>query len=204
MAPLLPLRHGPTLCKDRHTRGIDVSAASPVTPLPEGTLAHRAEGESLPGIGCAVVTVSDSRTVTTDESGALLQRLLTAAGHRVVDHALLRNDEDAVRTHVRMLIGRADVDAVFLTGGTGLGSRDRTVEAVRPLLDKELPGFGELFRMVSFQEQVGAAAMLSRAVAGGVNGRLVVSMPGSKAAVELALTRILLPELRHAIRELRR
>ncbi len=133
-----------------------------------------------------------------------MKRLLSAAGHRVADHSLLRNDEDAVRTHVRMLIDRADVDAVFLTGGTGLGSRDRTVEAVRPLLDKELPGFGELFRLVSFQEQVGAAAMLSRAVAGGVNGRLVVSMPGSKAAVELALTRILLPELRHAIRELRR
>ena len=89
-------------------------------------------------------------------------------------------------------------------GGTGLGSRDRTVEAVRPLLEKELPGFGEIFRVVSFHEQVGTAAILSRAVAGGVRGRLVVSMPGSKAAVELALTRVLLPELRHAIRELRR
>ena len=92
----------------------------------------------------------------------------------------------------------------LVTGGTGLGSRDRTVEAVRPLLEKELPGFGEIFRVVSFQEEVGTAAILSRAVAGGVRGRLVVSMPGSKAAVELALTRVLLPELRHAIRELRR
>jgi len=96
------------------------------------------------------------------------------------------------------------VDAVLLTGGTGLGSRDRTVEAIRPLLEKELPGFGELFRVVSFQEQVGAAAILSRALAGGAKGKLVASMPGSRAAVELALTRILLPELRHAIRELRR
>ena len=90
------------------------------------------------------------------------------------------------------------------TGGTGLGSRDRTVEAITPLIDKEMPGFGELFRMVSFTDQVGTAAILSRALAGGVNGKLVVSMPGSKAAVELALTRVLLPELRHVMRELRR
>jgi molybdenum cofactor biosynthesis protein B len=175
-----------------------------MTQLPEGTRAHRAEGDALPAIRCAVVTVSDSRTVDTDESGALMKRLLEGAGHSVADYALLRNDEPRVRDHTRLLLARADVDAVLLTGGTGLGSRDRTVEAVRPLLDKELPGFGELFRVVSFQEQIGAAAILSRAVAGGANGKLVVSMPGSRAAVELALTRILLPELRHAIRELRR
>ena len=172
--------------------------------LPEGTRGHRAEGEALPAIRCAVVTVSDSRTVATDESGAVIKRLLEAAGHHVADYTLLANDEPHVRDHVRALLARDDIDAVLLTGGTGLGSRDRTVEAVRPLLDKELPGFGELFRMVSFQEQVGAAAILSRALAGGSAGRLVVSMPGSRAAVELALTRILLPELRHAIRELRR
>ena len=99
-----------------------------------------------------------------------------------------------MRGHVRTLVARHDIDAVLITGGTGLGGKDRTVEAVRSLLEKELPGFGEIFRMMSFQEQVGAAAILSRAVAGSANGRLVVSMPGSKAAVELALTRILLPE----------
>jgi len=175
-----------------------------LTTVPEGTGAHRAEGEKLAAIGCAVVTVSDTRTEATDESGALMRRLIEGAGHRVADYALLKNDETRVREHVRALLGRADVDAVLLTGGTGLGSRDRTVEAVRGLLDKELPGFGEIFRVVSFQEQVGTAAILSRAVAGGAAGKLVVSMPGSKAAVELALTRVLLPELRHAIRELRR
>lgn len=173
-------------------------------PLPEGTRAHRAEGDALAALRCVVVTVSDSRTMETDESGTLMCRLLEGAGHVIADYALLKNDEPAVRAHVRTLLARADVDAVLLTGGTGLGSRDRTVEAVRPLLEKELPGFGELFRVVSFQEQIGAAAILSRAVAGGAHGKLVVSMPGSKAAVELALTRILLPELRHAIRELRR
>ena len=148
--------------------------------------------------------MSDSRTEATDESGALMRSLLEGAGHRVVDYQLLKNDEPAVREHVRALVARTDVDAVLLTGGTGLGSRDRTVEAVRPLLEKELPGFGELFRVISFQDQVGTAAILTRALAGGVQGKLIVSMPGSKAAVELALTRVLLPELRHAIRELRR
>ncbi len=168
------------------------------------TESHRREAGAASPLSCALLTVSDSRTEADDESGALMRRLVEAAGHRVCDYALLRNDESAVREHVRGLAGRDDVDAVLITGGTGLGSRDRTVEAVRPLFDKEMPGFGEIFRMVSFTEQVGTAAILSRAVAGVVNGTLVASMPGSKAAVELALTRVLLPELRHAIRELRR
>jgi molybdenum cofactor biosynthesis protein B len=174
------------------------------SPVPDGTRTHRSEGDARPPVRCAIVTVSDSRTAATDVSGPLMLRLLTEAGHVVVDQALLRNEETNVRSHVEAQLARADVDAVFLSGGTGLGSRDRTVEAVRPLLDKELPGFGELFRVISFQEQVGTAAILSRAVAGGAKGKLVVSMPGSAAAVELALTRILLPELRHALRELSR
>ena len=101
-------------------------------------------------------------------------------------------------------MGRDDVDAVFCTGGTGLGSRDRTVDVVRPMLDRELPGFGELFRMLSYLEQIGAAAMLSRAFAGAARGKFVVVLPGSQAAVELAMTRLLVPELKHALRELRR
>ncbi len=173
-------------------------------PLPEGTRAHRADSETRAPVRCAIVTVSDSRTLDTDESGALMRRLLESAGYAVVGYELLKNDEAAVRAHVVATLARTDVDAILLTGGTGLGSRDRTVEAVRPLLDKELPGFGELFRMLSFQEQVGTAAILSRAVAGGAGGKFVASMPGSKAAVELALTRILIPELRHALRELSR
>lgn len=172
--------------------------------MSRSTASHRSEADSGAPIRCAVVTVSDSRTEATDESGRLMQRLIAAAGHAVTAYALLKNDEEAVRAQVAGLVARADVDAVLITGGTGLGSRDRTVEAVRPLFEKELPGFGEIFRIVSFNEQVGTAAILSRAVAGSVSAKLVVSMPGSKAAVELALTRVLLPELRHAIRELRR
>jgi len=172
--------------------------------LPPGTASHRAEGDALVSLRCAVLTVTDTRAIATDESGAAIKRLVTGAGHAIADYAILPNDEARVRGHVRALLARGDVDAILITGGTGLGSKDRTVEAVRPLLQKELPGFGELFRLVSFQEQIGAAAILSRALAGSANGKLVVSMPGSKAAVELALTRIILPELRHAIRELRR
>ena len=171
---------------------------------PPGTASHRAEGDALEAVRCAVVTVSDSRTVETDESGALIKQLLTVAGYAVADYALLPNMEARVRGHVRTLVARADVDVVLLTGGTGLGSRDRTVEAVRELFDKELPGFGELFRMLSFHQQIGAAAILSRAVAGASGGTLIVSMPGSRAAVDLAMTHILLPEMRHAVRELRR
>ena len=172
--------------------------------LPSGTSSHRAEGDALPPVRCAILTVTDTRTVDNDESGAAIKRLVEAAGHYVADYALLPNNEARVRGQVRGFVARNDIDIVLITGGTGLGSKDRTVEAVRSMIEKELPGFGELFRMVSFHEQVGTAAILSRAVAGSANGKLVVSMPGSKAAVELALTRILLPELRHAIRELRR
>ena len=170
----------------------------------ESTAGHRAEAAKRAAINCATLTVSDSRTEETDESGKVMRRLIEEAGHKVTAYSLMKNDEPAVRGHVQALLAREDVDAVLITGGTGLGSRDRTVEAVTPLFDKAMPGFGEIFRMVSFTDQVGTAAILSRAVAGGVNGKLVVSMPGSKAAVELALTRVLLPELRHVIRELKR
>jgi molybdenum cofactor biosynthesis protein B len=172
--------------------------------LPPGTAEHRREGETLPPLACAIVTVSDSRTEATDESGALIRRLVEQAAHRVCDYSLLPNDDGRIRLHVEGLLAREEVDAVLLTGGTGLGSRDRTVDVIRPMLDKELPGFGEIFRVLSFQEQIGAAAILSRAIAGGARGKFIVSMPGSRAAVELALTRIVLPEIRHAIRELRR
>jgi molybdenum cofactor biosynthesis protein B len=172
--------------------------------IPPGTATHRMEGDALSALRCAIVTVTDTRTIDDDESGAAIKRLIEAAGHRMADYTLLPNNEARVRGQVRGLIARNDIDVVLITGGTGLGSKDRTVEAVRSVIEKELPGFGELFRMVSFQEQVGTAAILSRAVAGSANGKLIVSMPGSKAAVELALTRILLPELRHAVRELRR
>ena len=172
--------------------------------IPEGTRTHREEARRITTLRLAVLTVSDSRTMETDESGAVLRDRMTSAGHTVVEQELLPNDEARVRALVQEWTARDDLDAVLITGGTGLGSRDRTIEAVRPLLDKELPGFGEIFRVVSYQEQVGAAAMLSRATAGSVRGRIVVSLPGSKAAVTLAVEKLLIPELAHAVREVRR
>jgi molybdopterin adenylyltransferase len=172
--------------------------------LPTGTTEHRAAAAAKAPINVAIVIVSDSRTVDTDESGPLAQRLIEAASHHVVDRILLPNVEAEVRAYVETLLARDDVNVVLLSGGTGLGRKDRTVEAVRPLVEKELPGFGEIFRMISYQEQIGTAAILTRAFAGAVNGKLIVSLPGSKAAVDLALTKVLLPELKHLMHELTR
>lgn len=172
--------------------------------VPEGTQAHRTEAKRFTAMRCAVLTVSDSRTEATDESGRYLREALTGAGHAVAAHGLLPNDETRVRAQLGDWLGRDDLDTIVITGGTGLGSRDRTIEVVRPLLEKEMPGFGELFRMLSYQEQVGTASILSRATAGSARGKLVISLPGSRAACELAMTRIILPEGAHALRELRR
>jgi molybdenum cofactor biosynthesis protein B len=175
-----------------------------VSGTPEGTAAHRAEATRLGALACGVLTVSDSRTAETDESGPLARRLLEAAGHRIAVHTLLKNDEAAVRALVQQWLARGDLQAIIITGGTGLGSKDRTIEAVRPLFEKEIPGFGELFRLFSYQDQIGTTAILSRAAAGSARGAVIVSLPGSRAAVELALTRILVPELPHLLREISR
>lgn len=172
--------------------------------LPEGTRAHRQDAKRFTHIRAAVLTVSDSRTVQTDESGPLIRTLLEEKGHEIVIADLLPNDEPRVRAVVSDWLGRDDLDAIIITGGTGLGSRDRSVEAVRPLIEKEIPGFGELFRLFSHQDQVGTSAILSRAFAGSAKRKLVVVLPGSRAAVELALQRILLSEIPHLMREIRR
>src|SRR5262245_42541834 len=157
---------------------------------------HRQQGP--PAVPCAVVTVSDTRTRRTDRSGDALCAALTRAGHPVVERRILPDDPRAVAACVRTLARRGGrARAVILTGGTGLAPRDRTFEAVSRLLEKRIDGFGELFRMLSYR-QIGAAAMLSRAVAGTYRGRLLFSLPGSEAAVRLALRRLILPELSHA------
>jgi molybdenum cofactor biosynthesis protein B len=151
-------------------------------------------------VGCFVLTVSDTKTPETDTSGALIRELLTAAGHQVAGGRIVRDEPAEVARIVREACARDDVQAVILTGGTGITSRDSTYEAVEALLDKRLPGFGELFRMLSFQE-IGAAAMLSRAQMGLHARRIVVSLPGSPNACRLALEKLLIPELGHLLRE---
>jgi molybdenum cofactor biosynthesis protein B len=162
---------------------------------------HRAAAPAT--VACAVVTVSDTRTEATDRSGDAIAARLEAAGHRVAIRHLVRDDADAIRLLLESHLASGGVDAIITTGGTGITSRDGTFEVVSDLIERPLPGFGELFRMLSF-EQVGAAAMLSRACAG-IAGRLVIfTLPGSEAAVTLAMDRLIVPELSHVIRELRR
>jgi len=163
---------------------------------------HRAKAPATPP-RLFVVTVSDSRTRATDAGGDLAASLITGAGFTLEGRALVPDDEDRIRAEVRALLAAETADAVLLTGGTGISPRDRTVEAVLPLLDRRLDGYGELFRMLSFAE-VGAAAMLSRAAAGVAGRTALFTMPGSPAGVRLALERLILPELRHLLAELRR
>jgi molybdopterin adenylyltransferase len=154
-------------------------------------------------VACYVLTVSDTKTPETDTSGAVIRELLTAAGHRVAGSSIVRDEPAEVARLVKAACADLAVHAVILTGGTGITSRDSTFEAVEALLDKRLPGFGELFRMLSFAE-VGAAAMLSRAQMGIHARRIVVSLPGSPNACRLALEKLLIPELGHLLREVSR
>ncbi|MFH1268202.1 MAG: MogA/MoaB family molybdenum cofactor biosynthesis protein [Planctomycetota bacterium] len=162
---------------------------------------HRAEAPK--SVRCAVVTVSDSRTLQTDTGGQTAVELLEGAGHQVVHREIIPDDAERMGGLLSTLRDRVDVDAVLLTGGTGLGSRDQTYETVGALLTKPLPGYGELFRMLSYEE-IGAAAMLSRAVGGLIGRTVVLTMPGSPAAVRLAIEKLVLPELGHLVREARR
>ncbi|HEX7085113.1 MAG TPA: MogA/MoaB family molybdenum cofactor biosynthesis protein [Vicinamibacterales bacterium] len=149
-----------------------------------------------------VITISDTRTPDTDTSGNAIAELLTAGGHSVHGRSLLQDEPDLVRGAIELL-ARNGVDAVVTTGGTGITSRDGTFEAIDGLLTKRLPGFGELFRMLSYQE-IGAAAMLTRATAGLVGRTVVVALPGSEHAVRLGMEKLVLPELAHLVREARR
>ena len=163
---------------------------------------HRREAPET--VSCMIITVSDTRTPQTDKSGQLIRTLLEEAGYAVVDHRIVKDEYDAVQADVRRGVVREDVEAILLNGGTGIAARDTTFEAVEDLLDKEMPGFGELFRYLSFVEDIGAAAILSRAVAGVCGDSAVFSMPGSSGAVRLAMTRLIVPELRHVMREIKK
>lgn len=160
-------------------------------------------GDPVKPLTVAVLTISDSRTLQEDDSGDLICELLEASGHRMTDRRLVADEPDAIRGWIRDRLLQAHIDALVLTGGTGISSRDRTVETVRELFDRPIAGFGELFRMLSFDE-IGARALLSRAQAGVVDRRPIFCLPGSTAAVRLAMERLILPILRHVVGELRR
>jgi molybdenum cofactor biosynthesis protein B len=162
---------------------------------------HKAHGPA--SVACFVLTVSDTRTPETDSSGRAIRELLTAARHTVAGQAIVRDEPASVREHVLEQCASAMTQVIITTGGTGITSRDGTYEAVTALIEKRLDGFGELFRMLSFQE-IGSAAMMSRATAGTVKGKVVFVLPGSENAVRLAMTRLIIPELAHVVQQVRK
>ncbi len=167
------------------------------------SVSQQHEATAPQGLRCAVITVSDTRTLENDTGGQTVIDHLLQAGHAIAAREIIPDEPTRMRPLLESLAARDDIDAVLLTGGTGISSRDQTFETVSALLTKALPGYGELFRMLSYQD-IGPAAMLSRTV-GGLMGRTVVlTMPGSPAAVRLAMEKLIVPQLPHLVREARR
>ena len=154
-------------------------------------------------LGCAVITVSDTRTGETDKSGQLLHEILRSSGHSITEYLIIKDEKLEVVAQMEALCQREDIDAVIFNGGTGIAPRDTTYDAIEHLLEKTLPGFGELFRWLSYQE-IGSRAIASRAVAGVYQSKLVFSLPGSTNAVKLAIKNLILPELVHLVLQLRK
>jgi molybdenum cofactor biosynthesis protein B len=169
--------------------------------LSESVRKHR---ESAPKhVRVAVLTISDTRTTETDTGGDTVEELMRSAGHEVAERGIVPDDAARIRTELENLLARPDVDAIITTGGTGISARDTTYEVVDRMLEKRLDGFGEIFRMLSYEE-IGAAAVLSRAVAGAVGTKLVACLPGSRNAVRLAVEKLLVPEISHLVFELKK
>jgi len=154
-------------------------------------------------LGCAVLTVSDTRTEETDKSGQLIRELLDKAGHRCAAYHIVKDEPHQIEPLVTHLLANAEVDVLITNGGTGVSRRDVTFDVISRMVEKPLPGFGELFRMLSYEE-IGSAALLSRAMAGAIGDKAVFSMPGSSGAVRLAMEKLVLPEMGHIVFELRK
>lgn len=153
-------------------------------------------------VNCAVLTVSDTRVVETDKSGQIVKSRLMSVGHQVVAYALVPDEPERVHDCVRGWVKNSGIDVVLVNGGTGIAPRDTTYEAIASLLTKSLPGFGEIFRMLSYEE-IGSRAISSRAIAGVCGSTLIFSMPGSSKAVELAIEKLIIPELIHLVTQIR-
>jgi molybdenum cofactor biosynthesis protein B len=171
-----------------------VSEATPASP------GHHHRREALRSVPSWVITVSDTRTLETDTGGQLLAELLATGGNPVAGREIVRDEPEAITSALDNALAREGVAAVILTGGTGVAPRDVTPDSVAPRLEREIPGFGELFRALSYQE-IGSAALLSRALAGIAKGRVVLVLPGSRGAIRLAMEKLVLPELGHLAAE---
>ncbi|MFZ0370295.1 MAG: molybdenum cofactor biosynthesis protein B [Halobacillus sp.] len=162
---------------------------------------HKREAPS--SVRCLVLTISDTRNTDTDKSGKIIiEKLTEKSEHRVNEYKIVKDDQRRIAEAVKQGLDDPDIDAVLLNGGTGIAERDVTIEAVQALITKEIPGFGELFRMLSYNEDIGSAALLSRATAGVSEKTAIFSMPGSSGAVTLAMDRLILPELSHVVQEI--
>lgn len=163
---------------------------------------HREHKKHAPKrIGCVVITCSDTRTIETDTSGLLMQRLLKEHGHQVLAYHLVKDEPTEIRNLIKTGAEDEGVQAILINGGTGISRRDSTFEAIDGLLEKRLDGFGEIFRYLTYQD-IGSSAIMSRATAGTFQGRVIISTPGSEGAVRLAMEKLILPELAHMIQQL--
>ncbi len=151
-------------------------------------------------MSCAVLTISDSRTELDDESGKLIRQKLSQSGHRVMFYSILKNETDSIKKKIHELLRQQELQVIITSGGTGVSHRDITVETIAPILEKKLDGFGQLFRFLSYQE-IGTAAIMSRAFAGVAQRKVILCLPGSPGAANLAMDKIILPEIGHMVRE---
>lgn len=155
-------------------------------------------------VQCQIITISDTRTKADDKSGNLIAQLLAEAGHQVVDRQIVKDDGAEIEKAIRNACEKPEVEAILTNGGTGISYRDVTIETVEKLLDKEISGFGEIFRMLSYTEDIGSAAIMSRAIAGVSNHTAIFTTPGSSGAVKLAMNKLIIPELSHVVNEIQK
>ena len=160
---------------------------------------HKEKGKK--SIRCFVITVSDTRDETTDTSGRAIQKFLADEGHQATGYQIVKDEPVQIESSLNQALARNDIDAVIVNGGTGIAPRDGTYEVVSRFLEKKLDGFGELFRYLSYLD-IGSAAIMSRAAAGSARGKILISLPGSKGAVTLAMEKLILPEIRHMVSQL--
>ena len=151
-------------------------------------------------VSCAVITISDTRTEQDDESGRLIMQKLSESGHEVISYCMLKNEAASIKEKISELLKMEELQVIITTGGTGVSSRDVTVDTIYPLLEKKLDGFGELFRFLTYHD-IGTASIMSRSVAGVTKGKVIICLPGSSNATSLAIDRIILPEIGHLVRE---
>lgn len=163
---------------------------------------HKSQAQNH--VACAVITVSDTRDFDSDKSGHYIKQSLESNGHVVKSHQIVKDVEIDIQVAIKNHIDDQAIEAILLNGGTGIAKRDVTYEVVEQIIQKEIPGFGELFRMLSYTEDIGSAAMLSRAIAGVASGTVIFSMPGSTGAVRLAMSKLIVPELTHLTYELKK